>query len=106
MKLKVEGEPVASFPSVVPQQCAAGDEVPQRRIISGCRLRTLARNEVQLSDMFAFLRRADQRRATTELVDDIKDVLLEVLRGRPDRDREEPPARGPRGRFPADLSKA
>jgi hypothetical protein len=33
------------------------------------------------------VRRADQRGATTKLVDDIEDVLLKVLRGRPGHER-------------------
>ena len=71
---------VAPFPSIFCQQSATGGKILQGSGIGSCRLGTLARLEVELGDLLAFLRRSDQRRAAVKLVHDVEDAVFEFFR--------------------------
>ena len=71
-----------ALPAVLRQQCRASDQIVERRGVGRGRLGALARYQVELGQLLAFFARGDQRRAAVELVDDLEDRLLPLLRRR------------------------
>ena len=65
---------------VLRQQCRAGDEIGERRGVGGRRLGALARDQVELGQLLALVARGDQGGAAIELIDDLEDRLLALLR--------------------------
>src|SRR6185436_7218634 len=59
------------------------DKIFQRRRISSRAFGTFAGEQIEFSQLLAFVSRGDQGRAAVELMDDLEDILLPVLRGAP-----------------------
>ncbi len=84
-----------ALPRVFPEQRRAGDEIGERRGISGRRLRALARDQVELGQMLALVACGDQLGAAVELIDDLEDRLLPLLRRSMGREQPSDPEMGP-----------
>src|SRR5262245_47003293 len=67
---------MSALPRAVHQQCCAGDEILEPRNVGRRSLRALARYQVELGQMLAFLSCGDQSRPEVELIDDLEDCLL------------------------------
>ena len=80
-----------SVPAVLRQQRATGREVGQRRGIGGRILGALARDQVELRELLALVLRCDQRDTAVELIDDLEDDLLALLRRRVRREQSPDP---------------
>ena len=80
-----------AFPRVVRQQDRTGDEIGERRGISGRQLRALARDQVELGQLLTLVSCGDQRGAAVELIDDLEDRLLQLRRRRPRRQQPADP---------------
>ena len=91
VELEREGELVPPLQRILRQQRATGSEIGQRRGIGGRRLGALARDQVELGHLLALLRRRDQRGAAVELIDDLEDRLLALLRRRVRREQPADP---------------
>src|SRR5207245_8439527 len=87
VQLQREGELVPALPRVVCQQRRADGEVGERGGIRGRRLRALAGDQVELSQLLTLMSGGNQRRAAIELTDDLEDRLLPLLRRRVRREQ-------------------
>ena len=83
-----------ALPRVFLQQRRARDEIGERRGISGRRLRALARGQVELGQLLALVARGDQISTAVELIDDLEDRFLPLLRGRVRREQPSDPEMG------------
>src|SRR5260221_14243739 len=68
-----------ALPAIVRQQCRASDEILQRRGIGRRGLGALARDQVELGKLLAFILGGDQGRPAIELIADLEDRLLTPL---------------------------
>ena len=80
MELQGEREVRAAIPTIVWQECRAGDEIVQGGNVGRRSFRSLARNQVELRQLFAFLTRADLSGAAVELIDDLENPVFERIR--------------------------
>ncbi len=80
---KREGERVAPRPAVLRQQLAARRQVAQRRAIRGRFLGAPAGDEIEFGQPLTLVRQIDQVGAAVELVHDLEDLFLDLLRRRP-----------------------
>src|SRR5215472_18034116 len=79
-ELEIEGEPVAIFPGSAAKQLAAGGKVAGGRRMGASRLSAPAGCEVEPGDSPALLLCGNQLGTTVELVHDVKDLFLDLLR--------------------------
>jgi hypothetical protein len=88
VQLESEGELVPPVPSIVGQQRRSGGQIRQRGDVRRRRLGAFRGQQVQLRDLLAFLETGDERRATVELVHDVKDAVGTERRGESSSDSE------------------
>jgi len=80
-ELDGEDQLVAALPGVFGKQRGTAGEIAEGRRVGGRRPGALARDQVQPGDLPTLLRRHEQRGAAIELVDDVEDCLVALLRG-------------------------
>src|SRR5713226_6743273 len=87
VEFEIEAQSVLSLPTVFGQEGATLIEIGKSRGIGRRVLGTPARYEIECSDLRSLLRRGNQGRAAVELVGDFEDLLLDLFRRRPRRER-------------------
>jgi len=79
LQLQREGQRVAPSPAFLSQQRTPGDEVGQRRNIGRRTLGSFTSNEIELGYLLSLLQGMNQRNSAIELIDNLKDLLLNLL---------------------------
>ncbi len=80
VELQREAELVTALPRILRQQGRTRGEIGERRGIGGRGLGALAREQVELGQLLALVPCGDQRGAAVELIDDLEDRILPLLR--------------------------
>src|SRR5215510_14487971 len=81
MQLQFKGKLLPALPRILRQRRCTGGEIRQRGAISLRRLRTVARDQVELGYLVPLVRCRDQGGPPVQVIDDLEDRLLPPFRG-------------------------
>src|SRR5215510_4315517 len=85
MEVQCEDELPPALPAILCQQVSPRDEIPKRRSVGRRCAGAPARCQVEFRELFALINRRDQAETSVELIDDLKDRFITLLRRRPRR---------------------